>query len=220
MERQFKGIWIPAHIWLHPELSAVDKVLLADIDSFTGNGKDFYKSNETIASELFVSIKSVTRSVKRLRGLGLIEVSGRTTSRIIRSNMGQFDLDSGQSDLNTGQNDQALGPKSPTTNTLSKPITNPDTKEQLPWSTDTFEFAWNEWLTYKKEKRKKYTPTGERKALSRLYKITEGNEALAIDAINFSIAQNYQGIFLERKNEKRNPKSFDTGAYQDFIQTL
>ena len=48
--RQFKGIWIPADIWLSKELKPIDKMLLADIDSFTGNGKAFYKSNDSDAT--------------------------------------------------------------------------------------------------------------------------------------------------------------------------
>lgn len=33
MSRKFKGIWIPANVWLGTELSIIEKVLLAEIDS-------------------------------------------------------------------------------------------------------------------------------------------------------------------------------------------
>ena len=41
MERNFKGVWIAAEIWLDKDLTLVEKALLAEIDSFTGNGKSF-----------------------------------------------------------------------------------------------------------------------------------------------------------------------------------
>ena len=44
MEREFKGVWIPKEVWLNNELSLVEKALLAEIDSFSGDGKAFYKS--------------------------------------------------------------------------------------------------------------------------------------------------------------------------------
>jgi hypothetical protein len=51
MDRTFKGVWIAAEIWLDKDLTLVEKALLAEIDSFTGNGKSFMKSNDTIQSE-------------------------------------------------------------------------------------------------------------------------------------------------------------------------
>ena len=32
-QRKFRGIWIPADVWLDERLSAVEKVLLMEIDS-------------------------------------------------------------------------------------------------------------------------------------------------------------------------------------------
>ncbi len=38
-KREFKGIWIPKEIWLNPNLSLQERVMLAEIDSFeTKNG--------------------------------------------------------------------------------------------------------------------------------------------------------------------------------------
>jgi hypothetical protein len=61
MEREFKGVWIPKEVWLNNELSLVEKALLAEIDSFSGDGKTFYKSNETIQEEYKISRTQETR---------------------------------------------------------------------------------------------------------------------------------------------------------------
>ena len=59
MERQFKGIWIPAEIWLDENLTVMEKVLYAEIDSFCGNGKECFCSNAHFAKMLQVSERRV-----------------------------------------------------------------------------------------------------------------------------------------------------------------
>lgn len=73
MDRQFKGVWIPAEVWLDNRLTLVEKALLAEIDSFTGNGKTFHKSNETIQTEYGISRPTISKSIKKLEALGYIE---------------------------------------------------------------------------------------------------------------------------------------------------
>ena len=149
VERQFKGIWIPAEIWLSKELKPIEKILLADIDSFTGNGKSFYKSNVTIAEDLGVSVSTSKRAIKALSTQNYINISGTTTTRVCKSligfkHLGQnepSELDKGQNEqgqvhneLNKGQNDPPLGSKRTTTNTVTNTVTNSITKKGIPSS--------------------------------------------------------------------------------------
>ena len=217
-ERQFKGIWITAAIWLNPNMSAIDKILLADIDSFTGNKKTFYKSNETIAKELFVSVKSISRSVKKLKELGYITVSGNKRQRLIIAK-GQYVFDKGQDVQDIGQNVPTERSKSPTTNTVTNTITNSTTKgvTELPFPGDKFLEAW---LLWNSERKKKYTDKGARMALNRLVKLSDNNEGEAIEIIEYCLAQNYQGLFKEKNNDKRTNKKFDTDVYTDYLNSL
>ena len=75
MERQFKGVWIPAEIWLDARLSLVEKALYAEIDSFSGVNKSFHKANETIQLEYGVSRPTVSKAIKKLEEFGFIEVT-------------------------------------------------------------------------------------------------------------------------------------------------
>ena len=68
-ERAFKGIWIPREIWLESHLTAVERVLWAEIDSFTGQGSSYYKTNQQAAEELGISVRNVSRVIKRLEEL-------------------------------------------------------------------------------------------------------------------------------------------------------
>ena len=54
-------------------LTANEKVLLAEIHSFTSRKQDFYKANDTIAEFLHVSPSTVKRAIKNLTELNYIE---------------------------------------------------------------------------------------------------------------------------------------------------
>lgn len=71
-ERAFKGIWIDAEIWLDKELTIVDKVVFAEIDSLSGeNG--CIASNEYLAEFCNCSIAKVKNSIAKLKQRGMIE---------------------------------------------------------------------------------------------------------------------------------------------------
>ena len=85
MERKFKGIWIPAEIWLNKNLSALDRVLLAEIDSLD-NDSHCTASNEYFAEFCGVGVATITRSIKKLKDLGFIE------TEMIKSQTGSYRL--------------------------------------------------------------------------------------------------------------------------------
>ena len=82
MDRKFKGVWIPAPIFLHPQLNSVEKILWADINSFTASGEsNFYKSNKVLSEQYGVSERTISQAISNLRGLDLVTASyagGRT----------------------------------------------------------------------------------------------------------------------------------------------
>lgn len=71
--RDFKGIWISKDIWLNKDLSAIDKIVFAEIDSLD-NEEHCSASNEYFAEFCQVSVPTVSRSIKKLIDLGLVEV--------------------------------------------------------------------------------------------------------------------------------------------------
>jgi len=85
--REFKGVWIPAEVWLDERLTLVEKALLAEIDSFTGAGKTFHKANETIQAEYGVSRPTASKAIKKLEALGYIEsrFDGRVRHLVVQA---------------------------------------------------------------------------------------------------------------------------------------
>lgn len=73
MERQFLGVWIPKEIYLHKGLTPTEKLLLAEIASFSKNGICF-ASNEHFSEFLGVSKKHVSRLISKLVVMGLVSV--------------------------------------------------------------------------------------------------------------------------------------------------
>ena len=235
MERQFKGVWIPAKIWLDTELTPTEKILLADIDSFTGNGKIFYKSNETLSKELHTSVSTVKRSVKALSQRNYISIKGTTRQRLITSlidsvqnepnrvDQVQIERHKVQNDLDKVQNDLSLGSKCTPTNTVTNTVTNTILTKGVvfPFNGKDFLNAWAMWLDERKSRRYgKYTQRGEQSALHKLQKDSNDNEVVAIEIINQSVANSWRGLFALKNDKRNNKKEFDTGKYNDYLESL
>ena len=73
----------------------------------------------------------------------------------------------------------------------------------LPWESDAFRMAWDEWIGYKRAQFKfKYkTVKSEQIALHKLHRDTHGDERNAIEAIVSAIANGYRGIYPSNKNK-------------------
>lgn len=73
-DRDFKGIWIPKEIWLNKNLTALDKVIYAEIDSLD-NENGCYASNKYLAEFCGCSERKVSDTISKLKSLGLITVA-------------------------------------------------------------------------------------------------------------------------------------------------
>lgn len=88
MDRDFKGVWIPADVWLDTRLNALDKIILAEIDSLDIGGRGCYASNSYIAEFCQCSESKVSHSITRLIDAGYIgqrDFDGR--QRVLKSRL-------------------------------------------------------------------------------------------------------------------------------------
>lgn len=207
MEREFKGVWIPKEVWLNNELSLVEKALLAEIDSFSGDGKAFYKSNETIQEEYKISRPTISKALKKLEGMGFIKVEfdGRKRKVTYQADRKIFTGRRKEIYGQTVKKFPAAGKNSTSINTTKEQVKEQSKEEAivLPWDSERFADIWNEWKQDRKERRiKKYTRRGELAALHKLHKETNGDEQQAIEAIQLAIANQWQGIFPRPKKRE------------------
>lgn len=74
MERDFKGVWIPKSIWLDERLSALDKVILTEVDSLDQGERGCYASNKHIAEFCQCSETKVSKAIAKLIEYGYLYV--------------------------------------------------------------------------------------------------------------------------------------------------
>lgn len=67
---------------------------------------------------------------------------------------------------------------------------------ELPFTDENFIQKWQEWLQYRKERRlASYVPTGLKKTFTMLKRISYNDPGIAMQIIDQSISNNYQGLF-------------------------
>lgn len=220
MTREFKGVWIPAEVWLDDRLSLTEKALLAEIDSFSGNGKSFYKSNDTIVEEYKVSRSTISRAVKHLSELGYINVVSDGRSRHITSRTGRVVKMTSQG----GQNEHAEWSKCTPTNTIDKYRYNTIKEEGvvMPYDSDDFRRAWQTYLDMRKAQHKFQYKTNatEQTALHQLQKMSNGSEATAIAIIAQSVAWCWKGLFPLKQNKNESAGPSDGSLIEAHLRNL
>jgi uncharacterized phage protein (TIGR02220 family) len=72
-KREFKGIWFPAEVWLDERLTALEKMILMEIDSLD-NEDNCYASNEHLAKFCQCSQSKVSGAISKLKKLGYVRV--------------------------------------------------------------------------------------------------------------------------------------------------
>lgn len=73
-QRDFKGIWIPRKVWFDERLTALDKIILAEIDSLDAGEMGCYASNAHIAAFCQCSERKVSEAISKLIDLEYVYV--------------------------------------------------------------------------------------------------------------------------------------------------
>ena len=199
MAKEFSGVWIPKAIYQNDKLTPTDKLILSDIYNLCAEGGDYFKTNETIAKEVNISVPSVSRTIKKLINLNYIKCEYNGRSRLIKMISTLIKLIK-----QPNQNDKAAISKRLDSIHSSKHIKK-HISIDYPFNSKEFLDMWAIWLDERKQqKRKKYTARGEQAALHNLQKISNNNEKQAIKIIQQSITQGWQGLFALKGATNRN----------------
>jgi hypothetical protein len=71
IERSFKGIWIPAEIWLEKSLTVMEKLFLVEINSLDNNN-GFFVSNGYFSKYFGISKNMCSKIIQSLKAKGVI----------------------------------------------------------------------------------------------------------------------------------------------------
>jgi DNA-binding transcriptional MocR family regulator len=208
-DRQFKGIWIPAHIWEQLDLTAAERCLWAEIDSFTNAKSGYYKTNQQASEELGISERSVSRAFAKLENLGAITIEKSGVRRVAKSTQWRDVLDSVAS--NPRHSGEVSSPEwRGIKNKEKNKIKNNENTVVMPFDEKEFVEIWRTW---KRERqaytRGRYTPYAQQRALNKLDRLSHGNLELARKIIDQSITNGWKDFYPYRDDKTRNRPSLD-----------
>ena len=66
MGRNFKGVWIPADLYLDTNLTWTQKIILLEVDSFSKNNLDCFVSNEHLSELIGISESGIEKAIRSL----------------------------------------------------------------------------------------------------------------------------------------------------------
>lgn len=73
-ERRFKGVWIPADLWLDRALSVIEKVMIAEIDSLSSTDRGCWATNAHFAKFFDVTGSRASQIISDLARRGYLRV--------------------------------------------------------------------------------------------------------------------------------------------------
>lgn len=217
--RKFKGVWIPADVWLHRGMSITEKVMLVEIDSLQSADRGCYASNAHFAKFFGLSASRVSEIITSLAMKGMVTVElirdgKRVVERRVRMNQ-VFEKPNTYSEnaanpirkTEEGYSEKAEGSNTQSSNTEKqeqgaaapaasrKPRFDPLNAKPDNVSAE----AWSDWCQYRREIRKPLTA----KMCEQQGKALAGHPA-PDEVLRQSIGNGWTGIFPEKVIGKSN----------------
>lgn len=236
--RQFKGVWIPAELWLDHSLSITEKVMMVEIGSLQDPVRGCYASNSHFAKFFSLSNSRVSEIISALSARGLLRVElirdGRQVveRRVRLSNLfGKSNTYSENAATLFGKGGDPYSEKAEESNTKSNSTTEGERAAAKASSTasrkaskfdpltacpdNVTHSVWADWCQHRREIGKRLTKT----TCDRQAKTLAGHHAP--DAvINQSISNGWTGLFPEKvlpgaqQGQRRNGPDFNDTSWR------
>lgn len=242
--RQFKGVWIPAEVWLDHSLSITEKVMMVEIGSLQDPVRGCYASNSHFARFFGLSSSRVSEIISALSAKGLLRVElirdGRQVveRRVRLTNLfGKSNTYSENAATLFGKGGDPYSEKAEESNTKSNSTTEGERAAAKASSTasrkaskfdpltacpgNVTQSVWADWCQHRREIGKRLTKT----TCERQAKTLAGHHAP--DAvINQSISNGWTGLFPEKvlpgaqQGQRRNGPDFNDTTWADDLGAL
>ena len=198
------GLWVPGAVLSRTDLSLEEKCLYGLLEVLDG-GKGCWASNDWLASRLGVSERAIQRYLSRLEEAGLVikiinEAAGN--QRRVQT-IGSYSASSPSRQVDVTLTPICRDPHAKLSPKSRKENNNEIDTIPLPLPHgENFRRSWGEWVNYRTKTKKRLSRFAQEKQLKLLEGLTELE---AVDCINRSIANDWQGLFPEKA---KNSKSF------------
>jgi len=203
MDLKFTGLWMPKEVFQSSTLTLTEKVCFSLIDALDGDD-GCWASNAYLQNCLTIEKRQMQNILSKLIEQGLVVREytpvGRRILRTVQSNALRDAVH-----CTPPMQSIALPPCNPL-----HPYNKEDNKDDIkkikglvewpdyPFESDEFRTAWNSWVDYRKEIKKKLTFS----TVDRLFKeMKKWGEAKAIISIDLSIQNGWQGLFEPARSE-------------------
>ena len=207
-QREFKGVWIPKEVWLDERLSAVEKIILAEIDSLDNEETGCYASNEYIADFCQCSKTTVSTAISKLLEYGFLDLqsfNGRT--RILKSRLSNFERQTFKNCKADIQELKANKINNKKDNNLNDTLNSVESQE--------LRAVLNEFIKMRKTIKKPLTAYGLELILKNLNKLSPSIEE-QIQIIEQSIEHCWQGVFALKQDTKQQESQVER-AYKRLV---
>lgn len=202
MERDFKGIWIPKEVWLDDRLTALDKIILMEINSLD-NDEGCFASNGYLAEFCQCSEAKVTKAIAKLREFGYLYIKkfdgrkrflGSCLVKSTRQTSKKYEADWEKvrhNNIYNNINNNKRKKEETFDDIFIKKKVSPELKD-----------AFIELIKMRKLNKKKMTNRALELAIDKVRNMEE-DENYQIEIINQSVANGWQGLFpLKDKKER------------------
>jgi hypothetical protein len=200
-QRAFKGVWIPADIWLNENLSLQEKAVLAEIDSFCSRYESCYASNEHFARFIGVSTRRIRDILKSLEDKHLIEreVIYKKGTKEIEKRFLRLPYPYGRK-LPQGAEENFPTPTEencpdniPSFNKSKNSKVNIYSLAEN--CSDSFKEAWQGFVDMRKAKKKPMTERAAKMILKKLDKLSGGDEEMQIAILDKSVVKCWDDVY-------------------------
>lgn len=222
-KRDFKGIWIPKEVWLDERLNALEKIILAEIDSLDSSDRGCWASNKHISDFCKCSETKVSTAISKLIEYGYLYVKsfdGR--SRELKSSLSNFERQTFKKCKADFQNLKESNIYNNTSNNKRK-------KERKTTCYDDIisqiedDSLRDLYIEYIKMRKLIKSPMTDR-ALTMLINKVESLEPLSIDRqkklLENAIMNNWKSVYPINDNKQQDSQKPKQSAYQDQMDVL
>ena len=194
------GTWVPKAVLEMVDIPLSAKVLYGLIDALDGE-EGCYASNGWIATNLALTPRQVQNLIKQLVDKGLVlrvETEGKRVLRTVEK-QALLALKGGEANFVPPTKPVSSPPRNEL-RTYNTEDNKEDNTNPLPLPHgEMFRKMWNEWNLYRRRTKKKLSTFASNRQLEMLGKLTE---AQAVECINRSISNDWQGLFPEKTDSK------------------
>lgn len=202
----FPGVFVPREVLLNERLTSTEKMLFGIIQSLD-NERGCYASNGYLGKMLGVGQETIRQGIQNLEEQGLVSRISSESGRTVRT-VSTLSFTQPPKKICTAPQENLHPPTEKSVHIVID-NSNRDKERELPYGS-MFATAWNNWVEYRRQRKKPLTKMTIDKQVQSLATI---GETRAIAVINMSIERGWLGLFPDAVKNTNGLSAHDHNAF-------